>query len=491
MSHRTRSNSMSLFLMLLAMLGMLASCIKEDNAMGDNRDEIMIKLRAGTRAPGDNDPLIRDKDDHFSSLAVYVFDANGKSLALHKFSVGEEGVNSYTTTAFSCSLLAKNLFVIGNYADYPDLDEALVASLNKADVQKLVANAEGNVELKSTNILMVGEAALPAFSEDAAKDEHLEAEVTLHRLAARVDVFVFKEEGWDEDVQTTKVAFTGGVKNTTLTYSEEGDITLPSPVVYDSVREYPEDKSAAEDDGNMSWSDDTHLHGRFYTYRTSRPQNSEHAPRLAVTTLVNGVERTYSASIPNPDATGNMVLDAGKVYQVKAVLKTSGIQVEITVADWDEGGTYELEFAYPQYRQMTPFNGSSSEGDLYPQPTVYYNPDPASDAGTYSFEFYITGPVGQEWTPTLVGGTEADFRVEVLQGGTLVEAPYSISPAPYQIRVKALKPGNEGVETALGISCIPKWDTQSMLLLIGGSGENLKWEGSDMPELIKIKQVQP
>lgn len=482
---------MSLLLMLLAMLGMLASCIKEDNAMGDNRDEIMIKLRAGTRAPGDNDLLIRDKDDHFSSLAVYVFDNNGNSLGLHKFTVGEEGVNSYATTAFPCSLLAESLFAIGNYADYPDLDAVLVASLNKAAVQKLVANANGDVELKATNILMVGEAALPAFSEDAAKDEHLEAKVTLHRLAARVDVFVFKEEGWTEDVQITKVAFTGGVKNTTLAYSEGGGVTLPASVAYDVVREAAGNKSAAEDDGTTYWTDDTHLHGRFYTYRTSLSQDSEHAPRLAVTTSANGMVRTYSALIANPDATGNMVLDAGKVYQVKAVLKTSGVQVEITVADWEDGGRYELEFAYPQYTQMIPFGGSFLEEGQYPQPVVYYNPDPASDAGTYSFEFSITGPVGQEWTPTLVGGTAADFRVEVLQGGTLVEAPYSVSPDPYQIKVKALKSGNEGMETALGISCVPKWDTQPMLLLIGGSEGKLKWEHSDMPELIKIKQVEP
>ena len=58
------------------------------------------------------------------------------------------------------------------------------------------------------------------------------------------------------------------------------------------------------------------------------------------------------------------------------------ITVAYDVADWEDGGDYQLEFDYPSYELLQPFGGGTAP---YAQPTVYYNGGASSTAGTYSF----------------------------------------------------------------------------------------------------------
>lgn len=178
-------------------------------------------------------------------------------------------------------------------------------------------------------------------------------------------------------------------------------------------------------------------------------------------------------------------------YTVCCRMNNSGkITIEYTVADWDDADPWnDIEFNYPTYTNpVEPLENQSKTA-----PTIYYNPDGNSTEGTFSCRFQMSGPAGQEWLPTLLDGSPADFEVKVYQGGVQVDRPVA-SPDWYTITVRALKPDNVGRTVALGISYTPTWDpNQSRLLLINGTDSNhIAWPDSGTaPELIVIKQVDP
>lgn len=185
-------------------------------------------------------------------------------------------------------------------------------------------------------------------------------------------------------------------------------------------------------------------------------------------------------------------IERNHYYAICCLMRNSGkITVEYVVADWNDGGNYELDFAYPTYFPIEPMEGAD-----YSQPTVYYNPDPDSDEGTFKARFRLTAPEGQEWQPTLLNATPADYEITVYQSGEQgmqkVEPPYVASSSDYVIKIRALKSENVDRKVELGIGYIPRWDPGDMSLLqINWASGKTIWGGSDDPEKIVISQINP
>lgn len=192
-------------------------------------------------------------------------------------------------------------------------------------------------------------------------------------------------------------------------------------------------------------------------------------------------------------------------YAICCLMRNDGkITVDYTVAPWDEDpeGEYEIEYNYPDYTNpIQPENGTTLEGTAqYSQPTVWRNNDPDSDEGSYTFMFTIRGPAGQKWAPTLVGtlGTADNFGLKVYQvqpdgSKKYIESAddYTASAEPYYITVKALNGANVGKEVGLGIAYTRDWSPDgSALLLINGLTGNTKWAGSDIAEVVMIRQIE-
>lgn len=324
--------------LLLLMALCVGGCVKEDNAGFAETDgeDITIKLTTGTRA-ADN-ALVRNNDDCFSSLAVYAFDEGGNFLALRTYN-WDTSRNSFTTSAFNCGISVRKLVGIANYDFYTDLKEKLVKGLSEGEVKKLVANGDGSVSLGANNILMTGESRV-TFSENSEnEDEEVPVNLVLRRLAARVDVFVFKDTGWNSDVQILDMSFDNGVKNTTLTYTdteEEKNMNLPSSLIYAVPVKvtFSGVTSLEKDPGEEDWDEGNYLRGSFYTYRTER---TAPVTRLNITVKIdNNARKNYSAVIAD-EGTGRVALDAGTVYQVRAVLKESGeAGLEYGSASWED-----------------------------------------------------------------------------------------------------------------------------------------------------------
>lgn len=207
-----------------------------------------------------------------------------------------------------------------------------------------------------------------------------------------------------------------------------------------------------------------------------------HGNVLQIDFAFDGVARTGMVYLPR--------IDRNHYYAVCCLMNNSGkISVEYAVADWDDAPAWnDMEFAHPTYTNpVTPTDGTS-----YVNPTVYYNPDAGSSAGTFSVVFSMTAPAGQTWQPTLLDASPADFEVKVYQGGQEIASPVA-SNDPYTITVRALNPDNVGKTCTLGISYMPSWDPgKSELLLINGTGSEIKWPGSGTDPLhIEIEQVDP
>lgn len=475
---------------LLSWMMLVTACINDDLSVAGADEEVTVKLSASTRAM--DDPLIRDNDDHFGSLAVYAFDEKGNFLRLYTFAPSVAS-NTYTTDAFNCGIGVKTLYAIANYDAYPDFE---LKALNYNAVRAQVANAAGTTALKANNILMVGEVTGLAFSKPDDQDENISVSISLKRLAARVDVFVLKEAGWAADVKVTKVEFSGGVKNTTLAYQER-EVALPDPLKFDATQTFNGASDTPletfEKDNALLWQQDKHLRGSFYTYRTVQPQTSTNVPKLAITVKVNdNIEKTYTAIIADKGIDSNtlVTLDAGNVYQICAIMTKTGLVIEMQVADWEKAPVYDLDFSYPTYQNpLTPWDGTTEKP--YEQPTVYYNPDGNSTEGTVSFSFSLTAPSGQSWRATLLDATEADFEVKVYQKGSEIENPVASAEA-FEIRVRALKPDNVNKTVKFGIAFTPAWDPlSSSLLMINGSSGTQAWKGSEGdPTVIVIKQIE-
>lgn len=248
------------------------------------------------------------------------------------------------------------------------------------------------------------------------------------------------------------------------------------------------------------------LKAPYYPFESPWGSDSWNAPGdekgnvLQIDYTIDGGERTGLVYLPR--------IWRNHYYAICCLMHNDGkITVECRVADWNDGGTDDLDFDYPSYTNPITPNGSSEplpEGKKYPQPTVYYNSDANSDKGPSVFDFKIWAPKGKKevWRPVLYTRHSGHFAVEVYQHGQKVETvngSYPTSPEPYQIRVKALTnqylfDTGDGTLTnkivGLGIAYQPAWAPDSnSLLLINGLTNSLKWEGSDQAEIIEIKQV--
>lgn len=483
-------------LALLCLLLCATACTDEEAGTPGSGEEVTVKLSATTRAA--DDALVRDNDNQFGSLAVYAFDADGKFLALYKYTL-PEAADTYSVPPFSCGMQVKKLVAIANYAAYSDLDSQLEKGLTRSQVAQLVANAENQnpVALAAGNLLMVGETAADVnFTKPVEEDEEVTVDLQLKRLAARVDVFVFKEEGWDTPISLTNVWLTNSVLNTTLAYPDGQTISVPATPAYGDLTDNTHtDYAPVEFTGDAVefWNTDTYLGGRFYTYRTNAV-TGEDVPTLVITVQNGNRTYDYTAVLTGITNTENG-LDAGNVYQVQAVLNRNGLIVNTVVADWDEGGDYTLEFTPPQYDMVQPYYDAPTSTP-YPQPTVYYAPNATDEEGCYSFRFSITGPVGQTWKTTLLDATEEDFGVKIFdKENKELTPPYSVSPDPYRIQVRALR--RLDIDTGTGqavertarfaISYAPLWEPDTNQLLI--INEDNSWTGSDSQTEIVIKQV--
>ena len=506
-------------------------CVKEDVAPLGEQHNVAVQLNVGTRAVDDPDGTPTDDESAIHTLRVYAF-VGGKPAGHYFTNNVTEAPHTFfmDITFYSTGVQTVDFYAVANEA-------AMIGANNSL--------SENTTETQLTNLWFtdyqdnIQQYGLPMFCDKQSFDldftkvktesptdpDHADHSwldydnITfgLKRPFGKLGVFAAKTVNETATLRITGLTMLESgtrMHNYLMTPTTEqlagiqnasGDIVLP--VVEGEVEaELAAGATLAERQNTENYT--PVLAAPFYPFEnpyanggnwnTPGTDGKEHV--LKIDYAFGDEPRTGYVYMPK--------VERNTYYAICCLMHNDGkITIEYTVADWDDGGEYPIEFNYPQYTNpIQPEDGSTLTGsDTYPQPEVYYS---TTDEGSYTFQFRITGPTNQHWTPTLVGtlGTSEHFAVKVYQGskpatpgGYLYDNTREnnnnnllvASPDPYYITVKALKAENKDEEVGLAISYDRDWSSAgSALLLINGLTGNLKWAGSGVAEVIMIKQIE-
>jgi len=508
-------------------------CSRDDAAPLGERHDVAVRLNVGTRIAGETDGAPTDAERAIHTLRVYAFVAGRPAGHYFTDDVSADPHTFFMDLAFySAGEQTVDFYAVAN-------ERAMSASGSGAPAP-LSANTTEE-QLKNfwfTNLLRthLEDNGLPMFCdktpvkldftevkpetptapghEGHAWLDCTDIEFGLKRPVAKIGVFAAKPAGEPGALRITGLTMLAqGTqrRNYLLTPTvpmlqaiESGGQDIPIEVIGEEVT-----KALAADIPDAERANPANytpvMNEPFYPFENpwsnggswNIPGSDHKEHILKVDYAYDGEPRTGYVYMP--------AVERNKYYAVCCLMHNDGsIAVEYSVADWNEDpeGEYQIEFNYPTYTNpLQPANGSVlPDGGQYPQPTVWYNSDAGSDEGSCTFQFNISGPVGQRWNPVLGGalGTSAHFEVRVyqMQGGSkrYIENPdeYVADPAaPYYITVKALNGDNVDKEVGLGIAYARDWSPDgSALLLINGLTSDLKWAGSSVAEYVVIKQTE-
>lgn len=510
---------MAVFLVCL-LTGMYA-CDKEDHSPLSGERSVQVQMDVHTRAMDSSDGKPTDAESALHSLRIYAFSGAGSSSkTVGHLYLSEEGLNNISgTNSLLMDLKIKaepieqtlRFYAVANEVAMStpgaekqlnentletELNNFTFTLLNKPTDNGLPMFATYTVDINTGN---TSPQTIPGHEGHYTLKEKVDFE--LERPMGKLGLFAAKVDGETETLIVTgaKILKEGTRMRNYLfpqtdevlkqIVSKEAEINLALVTGGNVNKALSENISDEErkNPGNYT----PLLEVPFYPFETPWGSTSWDTPGDD-----SGAVLQIDYQFGDKTNTGLVYLpriERNHYYAICCLMRNSGkITVEYVVADWDDGGNYELDFAYPTYvNPIEPMEGAS-----YNQPTVYYNPDPDSDEGTFKAYFELTAPEGQEWQPTLLNATPADYEITVYQSGEQgmqkVEPPYVASSSDYVIKIRALKSDNAGRTVELGIGYIPRWDPGAMSLLqINGTSGDTKWPGSDDPEKIVILQEDP
>lgn len=492
-------------LLTLMLAGSVASCIK-DSAIEEEdmsgKSTLSIKVRGITTTdPGSSGSY----DDYVETLRVIGYDNTGAVVCNQKYSGAELGTVEGTdpNTYIEITQTLEDAFQGGVCDFYFIANEDGYSVYNSQTTPKptlsafLGDKAEDAPSKENLNSCIIAfdvqnglTPGYPVLMTVHSTSQFLKpgnndmGRISLVRCLARVQLNITKDVSFTEDVSVGNVQLTGSCPDSyslwnTVTYTgytaqsinrELYNVGTGGGIFTSSALMFPEKLGKGG-----STVTDTDLK---YTF-----------------SLISGTTtKNYEIGIGKGQDTDQSVIEDYDIYRnhwyrtnVNFLGWQSQIKITYEVDDWKDGEDYVLEFAYPSYTNPI----QPMDGITFNQPSVYYNSDADSDDGAFKFKFMITGPVGQEWQPTLFNTTPGDYEITVYKGTEKQDPPYGISEDPYILKIRALKPENVGNTFELGISYTPQWDPgATSLLLINGTEGDTKWSGSNDPEKIVIEQVE-
>lgn len=513
---------LSRIFILGCLVGSLTGCNEEDRTPLSGERTVQVQLDVHTRAVDASTGTPTDEESALHSLRIYAFSGvDDNSTTVGHLYLNKENLNNTTETkSFLMDLKIKAEPTAQTLRFYAVANEEAMST--RGNEKTLDESTSENV-LKSFSFTLLktptSDNGLPMFATQEVivhtnnaslqtQDNNHEGHFTLQEIVnfelarpvGKLGLFAAKVEGENEILTVTGAKIlkegtrmmnylfpqTDEVLKQIVSKTSEIDLTVTGGNVEKALSENISEADRKNPDKYTPL-----LEVPFYPFETPWGSTSWNQPGDA-----KGAVLQIDYKFGDKTNTGLVYLpriERNHYYAICCLMRNSGkITVEYVVADWDDGGNYELDFAYPTYTNpIEPMEGAS-----YNQPTVYYNPDPDSDEGTFKAYFELTAPEGQEWQPTLLNATPADYEITVYQSGEQgmqkVEPPYVASSSEYVIKIRALKSDNAGRTVELGIGYIPRWDLGAMSLLqINGTSGDTKWPGSSDPEKIVISQIDP
>lgn len=496
------------------LVGSLTGCNEEDRTPLSGERMVQVQLDVHTRAvdASTGKPTAEESDLH--SLRIYAFDNSGQQVGHLNLT---DGLDTSNPLLMDLKIKAEpteqllRFYAVANEGamSTPGNEKTLDANTSETELKNFTftllktPTSDNGLPMFATDEVTINTGNTSPQTESGHEGHYTlneKVNFELERPVGKLGVFAAKVEGETETLTVTGAKIlkegtrmmnylfpqTDEVLKQIVSKEEEIDLTLVTGGNVNTALSENISDEERKNPGNYT----PLLEVPFYPFETPWGSASWNTPGDK-----RGAVLQIDYQFGNKTNTGLVYLpriERNHYYAICCLMRNSGkITVEYVVADWNDGGNYELDFAYPTYFPIEPMEGAD-----YSQPTVYYNPDPDSDEGTFKARFRLTAPEGQEWQPTLLNATPADYEITVYQsseqGMQKVEPPYVASSSDYVIKIRALKSENVDRKVELGIGYIPRWDPGDMSLLqINWASGNTIWGGSDDPEKIVISQIDP
>lgn len=433
-------------LMMLIVLLIISSC-EDNNSASDNTEKdasLLLTIRTGivgnTRAASADD-LAKGGDSWFSDLAIYIFNESDGYCEYAELVPGmTQAVDEYYRSV-EVSSQTKIVYAIANY-DGNDKSLSLPLSTT-ATMQQLEDLTVANTgEFNDSSIMMIGKQRVEISGT------YVQAEISMERLAARVDVYLFKNnELANDSVKITGVELLNQITNSNCIYNSTD---MLSPVLKQNIQgvisQNPSLRQMTEDDVSKLVPDNAH--SSFYSYQNivssgTLPDSSAYTPYLRITVEINARKYVYGAYLTDAGQNQNKYsLMRNTVYRVIAMVSKpdNELDLQITANPWNvsqiQSGGIIVESDYSL--DALGGNDSGALTGIVQYPYILNSvPYDATSYANYSFK--LTGPVGKVWVASMSNGLDFNFASLTSASGKLTVSHGISRNEPYQITVGAAK----------------------------------------------------
>ncbi|WP_417173241.1 fimbrial protein [Alistipes finegoldii] len=510
--------------------GAMSGCIKEEGANpGSDTKNVPVLLNVGTRSVDATDGTPTSEEAMLHTLRVYAF-IDSERVGYYYSEVPSEGSVRFLMdmTLKSTTTQTVDFYVVANERAMTDGSHTLSATTTRAQLDGYTFTGLSFTGASLTNGLPmfckeegveinVAEDKDPDAPEDpnppvnaGDHDGHTQLKQTipleLRRPVAKLGVFAAKQSGETVDLTITGLALRRQGMRTSNYLMPQSEETLKGMDASGSDTDFalvPVNNPVAELNGAGAGTDGYTpvLDAPFYPFENpwgSASVDAQGDPAgnvLVVSYQFTGSDvRTHDVYLP--------AMLRNYYYRVRCLIKNSGLfTVEYMVADWenDADDNWESTFEYPTYTNLLT-EGHKDAPAPETAPTIYYNspivPDyfvanDPSAAGTCSFFFQMSAPVGQRWTPTLMNAATTQYSLAVYDNtdkkvydndpnDPAHTAGIEASPNFYRIVVRVLDPdvALEGKFVTLGINT-PSWLGDNQLLLINKTDTGTYWPADE------------
>lgn len=453
-------------LLLLAISLLSAAC---DRSAGHDPAEPDTRLALAFLTRNGGGDLVLDGEDEFTSLAVYIFNADNGDLEFSELVTDftpASAASGYTKSVH-VSPNTKAIYVIANFAanSFTVGGQPVILSeyTSKATLDALEVSS---ASISGASIAMVGKKIVEMTSGA------VNASMEMERLVGRVDLHVFKTAALTNDVvELVSVEFRNQVIRSNAQYQSPampaGNIRRTETYTPSAARYL----AIAPEDAEYALLGPADAEKSFYSYQnltTAGTPDDAATPYLLVNVKVNGAPVTYRGDLKNEASLYE--LERNVVYRVKALVgEPNGmLYLRTDILDWD---TELSSVTYDDIAQtLTGTDTGANTGEVsQTQPATY--------------DFTFTAPTGAVWTANLTNGL--DFRI-VSEGGYATQG--IARPGSYSIRIVPTKSFSAGRETGFYISVNGEKVRINPNGSGGGYGEGRRYPGTETD--ILIKQIQ-
>lgn len=427
------------YLLLFITALSLYSCSENEVPASDTTND-QARLSFLIKTTSTDKSLISGDEGSFSSLALYIFNKADQhceySELIPEFT--PEKLQEFSRSV-NVSPQTKIIYAIANYND-PDkvFSIPVTAGLTLQQLESLTVSSSA---FSDSNLLMIGK------QEVEINSEYVAAEVPMERLAARMDIYMFKNRELESsDVVVTSIKLMNQVLNTNCVLE---DATMPAPVNLrnavqlilggDALQLMPSDLSEVTPDK---------AHASFYTYRNMVPngKQDDNTPYLLITALFNGTSYTYRGYLTDQGQTTNKYsLLHNTVYRVIAMLDHPDNQliIKTTPYPWEVAYSEIGQVITDSDYQLQPYNGNDAGATTgIVQFPYILNGEARNETSYASYNFSLTAPVGAVWTATLTNGLDFTFGTNGSVNGSQAVSKGISRSEPYEIKIGAGKPWN-------------------------------------------------